>query len=335
MTCCPSPATGRRRTAARLEEARAKLLETQLAARLGLGEPVIAEIESAVAAEPYREQLWELLITALYRAGRQSDALAAYQRVRATLADELGLEPGPGLKELELRVLQQDPALRAARAGNLPSMQAELVGRDAEIARLAELVAGHRLVEVVGPGGIGKTAVAIATGGVLGGTVWLVRLEAAASTRDVVDAAVASVGVSGGESALLERLRSARAVLVLDNCEHVRDAAAALASVCWTRRPRLRILATSQVPLDVEGEVVHELSPLALDDAVELFTRRAARPGDDPTTLCRALDGLPLAIELAAARTKMLSVEEISRRLDDRFSVLSDPTSRKPERRHA
>jgi predicted ATPase/DNA-binding SARP family transcriptional activator len=318
-----------------LEEARAKLLETQLAARLRLGESVIAELEAAVAAEPYREGLWELLITALYRAGRQSDALAAYQRLRTALADELGLEPGPRLKELEVAVLNQDPALRAAPAGNLPALQADLVGRDEEIAQLAALVAGRRLVTVVGPGGIGKTAVAIATGRTVSGTVWLVRLEAATSPDEVVDAAIAALGVSGGEPALLERLRSAPALLLLDNCEHVRDAAATLAVRLLDAAPGLRILATSQVALDVDGETVHELAPLALDDAVELFARRAARPGDDSTALCRALDGLPLAIELAAARTRTLTVAEITRRLDDRFSVLSDPASRKPERRRA
>ena len=236
-----------------LEEARAKLLDTQLAARLRLGESVIAELEAAITADPYREGLWELLITALYRAGRQSDALAAYQRVRTTLADELGLEPGPRLKELELEVLEHDPALRAAPAGNLPSLQADLVGRDDEIAQLAELIGSHRLVEVVGPGGIGKTAVAIATGSTLSGTVWLVRLEAATTPDEVVDAAIAALSVSGGEPALLERLRSAPAVLVLDNCEHVRDAAAALAVRLLDAAPALRILATSQVPLDVDG----------------------------------------------------------------------------------
>ena len=128
--------------------------------------------------------------------------------------------------------------------------------------------------------------------------------------------------------------------MILDNCEHVLDAAAALAVRLLDAAPGLRILCTSQVPLDVDGEAVFELAPLALADAVELFTRRAAGPAcgraDDAVhDLCRSLDGLPLAIELAAARTKTLSIEEITRRLDDRFSVLSDPTSRRPERRRA
>lgn len=329
---------------ARLEEARVKLIETQFSARLQLGEAVIGELEAAVAAYPYQEGLWELLITALYRAGRQADALATYQRVRTRLADELGLEPGPPLKELERQILNHDPGLRVpdrpAQAGNLPSLSLELVGRDKEIAVLSELLDGNRLVEVVGPGGIGKTVVAIATGRALSavpGGVWLVRLEAAQTADDVLDTVIAALNVTGGQAALLERLRRVAAVVILDNCEHVIHATAPLAERLLDAAPGLRILCTSQVALDIDGEVVFELAPLALADAVELFTRRAARHGDprEVHDLCRSLDGLPLAIELAAARTRTLSVQEIARRLDDRLSVLSDPTSRKPERRRA
>ena len=248
-----------------------------------------------------------------------------------------------------------DRAARAledhARAGNLPSLSAELVGRETEIAAVSDLLAGHRLVEIVGPGGIGKTALAIATGrrladpdGAAPGGVWLARLETATTADDVLDTVIAALHVTGGEAALLERLKASAAVVILDNCEHVLDAAAALAVRLLDAAPPLRILCTSQVRLDVDGEAVFELAPLALPEAVELFTRRAAARHRDPPTaeaddavhdLCRSLDGLPLAIELAAARTKTLSIEEISRRLDDRFSVLSDPTSRKPERRRA
>jgi predicted ATPase/DNA-binding SARP family transcriptional activator len=319
-----------------LEEARASLLETLFAARLRLGEPVVvADLEGAVASAPYQEGLWALLITALYRADRQADALAAVRRVRVLLAEELGLDPGPRLQELERQVLQHDPALRAAAAGNLPSLQPELVGRAQDVATLAALLETERLVELVGPGGVGKTAVAVATGRTLPGSVWLARLEGATTADEVLDAVIAALNVTGGEPALLERLRGARTVLILDNCEHVLDAAAALAERLLDAVPALRILVTSQVALGVDGGTVHELAPLALADAVELFTRRAARAGDDPTELCRALDGLPLAIELAAARTRTLSVEEIARRLDDRFSVRSDPASRKPARRRA
>jgi predicted ATPase/DNA-binding SARP family transcriptional activator len=337
---------------ARLDEARTKLIETRFAARLRRGDvgDVIGELEAAVATDAYQEGLWELLIAALYRAGRQADALAAYQRVRTRLADELGLVPGPRLQQLEQQILNHDPAIRGpdrAAAGNLPSMSAGLVGRETEIAALSDRLHSTRLVEIVGPGGIGKTAIAIATGATLSGFpggVWLARLETAASADDVLDTLIAAMNVTGGEAALLERLKSAAAVVILDNCEHVVDAAAALAVRLLDAAPALRILCTSQVALDIDGEAVFELTPLSISDAVELFTRRAAaRRGDQSVSeaddavrdLCRSLDGLPLAIELAAARTRTLSIGEITRRLDDRFSVLSDPASRRPQRRRA
>ena len=349
---------------ARLEEARLKLLEIGFSARLRLGDVgnVIGELEAAVATYPFQESLWQLLITALYRAGRQADALAAYQRVRTQLADELGLDPGPQLQQLERSILTQDASLGLPVSavgppesdlprGNLPSLSADLVGRDAEVAALSDLLVTERLVEIVGPGGIGKTAVAIevgrrlieSTGSGTGG-VWLARLETAATADDVVDTVIAALNVAGGEPALYERLKSPAVLVILDNCEHVLDAAAALAVRLLDAAPALRILCTSQVPLDVEGETVFELAPLTPSDAVALFTRRATaqRLSHTSTTdvdavldLCRSLDGLPLAIELAAARTKTLSVEEISWRLEDRFSVLSDPTSRRPERRRS
>ena len=345
---------------ARLEEARMKLLEIQFEARLRLGDvaDVIGELEAAVATYPFQESLWELLITALYRAGRQADALATYQRVKQQLADELGLDPRPRLQELEQRILVQDPSLdvasrpparvQASRAtGNLPSLTAALVGRMTEVAAVSDLLADERLVEIVGPGGIGKTAVAIAVGRRLASStdgVWLARLETAATANDVVDVLVSAVGGPGGEEALVERFKAISAVVILDNCEHVLDAAAALAVRLLDAAPGLRVLCTSQVPLDIDGEVVFELAPLALADAVELFTRRAtaqrvmgtaSADSDSVLDLCRSLDGLPLAIELAAARTRTLSVAEITRRLEDRFLVLSDPTSRRPERRRS
>src|SRR3954469_17884193 len=322
---------------ARLEEARMQLMETRFAARLRLGEDVIGELDAAVATAPYREELWELLITALYRGGRQADALSAYRRVRTRLADELGLEPGTRLKEIEHQILTQDQVL-GVRAGNLPSLAAELVARDGEIAALRDLLARHRLVEVVGPGGIGKTALAIATGRTLVDVpVWLVRLEGAHIGDDVLDTVIAALEVVGAEAALQERLRRTEAVLILDNCEHVLDAAATLVERLLDAAQTLRVLCTSQIPLGLAEEAVFELAPLRLEDAAELFARRSARPSDpsEVRELCRSLDGLPLAIELAAARTRTLSVEEIARRLEDRFTVLSDPTSRKPERRRA
>jgi predicted ATPase/DNA-binding SARP family transcriptional activator len=347
---------------ARLDEARMQLLETSCSARLRLGDSgdVIGDLEVAVTSHPYQESLWVLLITALYQAGRQADALAAYQRIRLRLAEELGLDPGRQLQLLEQQILIHDATIEPVRpatiridslvAGNLPPISADLVGREAEIAALSELVANNRLVEVVGPGGIGKTAIAIATGrassvreGQGPGGVWLARLETAVTANDVIDTLIAAVNVSG-EAALYERLKGSVALVILDNCEHVVDAASELIVRLLDTAPGVRILCTSQVPLDIEGETLFELVPLALGDAAELFTRRARaqrknqRLADDQDAvieLCRSLDGLPLAIELAAARTKTLSIEEITRRLDDRFNVLNDPTSRRPERRRA
>ena len=201
-----------------------KLLEIQFTARLRLGDvgDVIGELEAAVATYPFQESLWELLITALYRAGRQADALATYQRVKNQLAEELGLDPRPQLQELEQRILVQDPSLHfasrvparvdaAPSAGNLPSMTGALVGRMKEVAAVSDLLAGERLVEIVGPGGIGKTAVAIAVGRRLASStdgVWLARLETAATADDVVDVLVSALGGPGGEEALLERFRA-------------------------------------------------------------------------------------------------------------------------------
>jgi predicted ATPase/DNA-binding SARP family transcriptional activator len=348
---------------ARLEEVRLGLIEDRLAARLDLGASpaVIGELEALVNVHPLREGLWALLMVALYRDGRQADALATYMRARTWLADELGLDPGLQLQQLQQQILSHDARLGVASStgrglgpdkpvGNLPSISVELVGREAELTALSDLLANNRLVEIVGPGGVGKTALAIATGrqlseseGVERADVWLARLETAVTADDVVDILVAALSV-GSEAALFERLKRSSALVILDNCEHVVDAAAALAVRLLDAAPALRVLCTSQVPLDVDGEVVFELAPLALSDAVALFTRRASaqrttrasgHSDDAVQELCRSLDGLPLVIELAAARTKTLSIEEITRRLDDRFLVLSDPTSRRPERRRA
>jgi predicted ATPase/DNA-binding SARP family transcriptional activator len=340
----------------RLEEARMRLLETWCSARLRLSDAaeVVGDLEVAVTTYPFQESLWALLITALYESGRQADALASYQRVRTLLADELGLDPGPRLHQLERQILTQDGSLAvrgpageaAAVIGNLPSMSSELVGREGLVAEVSNVLAASRLVEIVGPGGVGKTALAIATGRTLHlpGGVWLARLEMATTADEVVDTVIAAMNVTGGEAALLERLRRADTVVILDNCEHVIDAAAELAARLLDAAARLRILCTSQVPLGIDGETVVELEPLPLADAVDLFHRRAEaqrasrdlRDADDAILeLCRSLDGLPLAIELAAARTRTLSIEDITRRLDDRFALLRDPTSRKPERRRA
>ncbi|HEV7649818.1 MAG TPA: BTAD domain-containing putative transcriptional regulator [Actinophytocola sp.] len=338
----------------RLEEVRLRLAEDGLAARLALGAAgeIIGELESLVAVHPLRERLWALLITALYRTGRQSDALAAYRRVTRLLADELGIDPGPELAALERRVLAHDQALEAPAAppapaapapgrGNLPALSTPIVGRADDLAAVRANLAAHRLVTLVGTAGVGKTRLAIEAAREIGAPdgVWLVRLDSVRTAAEVPAALAAAVpGVDAADA--VAGLRGAGLLLVLDNCEHVAEAAAALAVRILDTAPSVRVLATSQRSLGVDGEVVHALATLPEADAVALFTRRAAerKPSFALTAaiapavaqLCRALDGLPLAIELAAARARILSVPEIAERLDDRFTLLADPVSDRP-----
>ncbi|MGD9526951.1 AfsR/SARP family transcriptional regulator [Pseudonocardia sp.] len=342
----------------RLEQARLQMVEDELAARLALGAAgeVTGELEALVAVHPLRERLWSMLVTALYRAGRQSDALAAHRRVTALLADELGVDPGPELAAVGRLVLVQDPALDPAPGrgpgdgapspsvpapapGNVPAPAAPLVGRTADLEALRATLDAHRLVTLVGPAGVGKTRLAIEAAqlGPAGDGAWLVRLEGVRTAAELPAALAEAVpGVRG-----VEDLRGAELLLVLDNCEHL-PAAAGLAAQVLDTAPRVRVLATSQRPLGLDTEHVQLLAPLPEPDAVALFAQHAARrrpsfaltarTAPAVASLCRALDGLPLAIELAAARTRILSVSEIAQRLDDRFTLLADPTSARPAR---
>lgn len=344
---------------ARFEETRWGLIENLMAARvdLGAGGELVAELEQLVEEQPLRERLWVSLITALYRAGRQADALEAYARVRRHLVDELGVDPGPDLRDLELRVLEQSPALDAgarptplSRPGNLPPPPSELVGRRADLVDLSAALGSSRLVTLVGPAGVGKTRLAIeaAASAVHPGGVWMVRLDAVGpggSGSDLVQVVAETLHVTGGAAALHERLSGAATLLFLDNCEHVVDAASDLVRGLLDAVPGLTVLATSQAPLGLEDEDLRSLAPLTQDESVELFAQRARRLRRDFVVdtgnatvvdeVCQALDGLPLAIELAAARVRSLPVHEIARRLDDRFALLRDPTSRVTERRRA
>lgn len=340
----------------RLEEVQLGLVEDAMVARveLGAGSEVVGELESLVEQHPLREGLWTSLITALYRAGRQAEALAAYGRVRRALVDELGIEPGPALRSLERLVLQQSPSLDVGSSpqaigvpGNLPVPAAPLVGRDEGLEGLVATMDEHRLVTVVGTAGVGKTRLATEAGRGLTapGGVWLVRLDAIDLTAALPQVVAETLHVSGGEHALRERLSGAGTVLLLDNCEHVVAPVGALVRSLLDAVPQLRVLATSQVPLGLEDEHVHPLEPLTQDQSVALFTRRAREMRrqlvlDTDTVaaveeVCRSLDGLPLAIELAASRVRSLSVRDIARRLDDRFVLLRDPTSQQQERRRA
>ncbi|WP_448640870.1 AfsR/SARP family transcriptional regulator [Geodermatophilus sp. URMC 63] len=340
----------------RLGETRLRLLEDEFAARLALGATgeLVGELESLVAVHPLRERLWALLITALYRAGRQADALAASRRVARVLADELGMDPGPELAALERRVLAHDPALSPGvtsepvgrRHGNIPVPAGPLVGRVDELAALLTALKGHRLVTVVGSAGVGKTRLALeaAGRGAAPHGAWLVRLEGVRTADELPDAiSDALPQVDGSRGDVATTLRGADMLLLLDNCEHLAEDVASLVAAVLQSAPRMRVLATSQRPLGLDAELVHPLDPLPEADAVALFAQRAterrasfALTGETAPAvaqLCRALDCLPLAIELAAARTRIMTVPEIARRLDDRFTLLADPTSTRPERR--
>jgi predicted ATPase len=301
---------------------------------------------------------------ALYRSGRQADALRAFQQARTVLAEELGLEPGIQLRRLEAAILDQDEQLELLRPAapataergaaaiptNLSPALASFVGRDADIAGIGELLERHRLVTLVGAGGCGKTRLAAELAarrlGDFPGGVWFAALDVLTSGDAVPGAVAEAVGLSAADTAgqpglgggdLGDRLRTVladrTALVVLDNCEHVIDDAARLAFDVLAAAPRLRLLATSREALRIPGEVVWRVPPLGIDDAVTLFTERAGAAlasfelGDDDRAVvadvCTRVDGMPLAIELAAARAGAFTVGQLAERLDDRFRLLT------------
>ncbi|MEU6783209.1 BTAD domain-containing putative transcriptional regulator [Nonomuraea angiospora] len=346
--------------AVRLDELRLSATEDRLELELGAGNDVLAELGPPAAAHPLRERLQGLLMRALYAAGRQADALDAYERTRRTLSEELGVDPSAELAELHLSILRHDPQRqdrRRTRRTNLRAQVTSFVGREQELARLAKALETGRLVTVVGPGGAGKTRlaaeVAERSADLAPDGVWLAELAPVTDPRDVANAVLRAIGgrdgarFEAGEGGAAERLAEVfaqqGALLVLDNCEHVVSAVAELVDRLLGACPDLRVLATSRESLNVAGESLYPIPPLgwpadATEDArgysaVRLFAERAVavRPGftlDETTTgavveICRRLDGMPLAIELAAARTRALSVEQIAAKLDDRFRLLS------------
>jgi predicted ATPase len=343
--------------ASRLEELRVEAIEERIEADLACGRhgELIAELEALVGEQPLRERLWAQLMRALYRSGRQADALAAYREARTLLAEGFGLEAGQELRELEQKILRQevDTAPLPTPPHNLPTQLTSFVGREREQEELARLLESAPLVTLTGIGGCGKTRLALETAGrtlprFQDGVV-LVEL-AGLSKPELVPHAVAAALKARERSerpvvdVLADKLRSQWLLLILDNCEHLLDACAALVRRLLSSCPHLRIVATSREPLSLNGEHVFRVPPLSLgDDAVRLFRERAAATGarldGSPevaatvAAICRELDGLPLALELAAARTHVLSLEEIAARLDDRFRFLRY-WRRSPEPRH-
>ncbi|MEV0234191.1 BTAD domain-containing putative transcriptional regulator [Nonomuraea sp. NPDC050786] len=358
----------------RLEEQRLSALEQHAEARLELGEHglLVGELGDLVARHPLRERLRAVHMRALYRAGRQSEALASYAELRERLADELGLDPGPELVALHQAILGQDPAL-SVPAGrpvtNLPASVSKLIGRDEALAEVCALVDEERLVTLTGSGGVGKTRLALEAANRLvdgfADGAWLVALdqasrspaEAVMAALDIREDATATASPGDADRALAERLaavlRARRMLLVLDNCEHVVEQVAELAETLLRACPELRILATSREPLAVAGEVLWSVPPLdvpgsadlsvmARSDAVRLFVTRAAASArgfaldagnaQAVAQLCRRLDGIPLALELAATRVRALGVHGVVARLDDRFRLLASGQRGAPAR---
>jgi predicted ATPase/DNA-binding SARP family transcriptional activator len=343
--------------AARLEELRLAAVEGRVEADIGLGRhaEVTGELESLIAEHPLRERLWRLLVLALYRDERQADALAAYRRARAVLTEELGLEPGEDLRALEQAVLRhQVPAPPPLPRHNLPAPLTSFLGREQDLATLDRLLKQARMVTLTGTGGAGKTRLALEAGARavqrFRDGVWLADLAGVSSEGLVAAQVMAALGVRQAREmpvleALRYRLRSAELLLLLDNCEHVLDPCAGLTGALLRSSPGLRVLATSREPLGVPGEVVYPVLPLTLpaesaDEreiagsvAVRLFLDRGSAARGGATTglapvavagrICRKLDGLPLAIELAAARLSTLSAVEIEANLADRFAFLA------------
>lgn len=362
----PDRAVAAARWEARRLDARRARIEAALAQ--GGAEGTLPELSGLCADHPLDEPLQALRIRALRDAGRTAQALAAYDEVRTLFADRLGSDPGPALRALHEELLHQDvPAPASApgpppeRRGNLRARLTSFVGRDADIAELLDDLTRARLVTLLGPGGAGKTRLSQEAAESTDPArwpdgVWLAELAPVDDPEAVPEAVLTALG--GRETVLrgagVEGLRAAergpgeplarltehcsgrRMLLLLDNCEHLIEAAAALADHLLVRCPGLTVLATSREPLGVPGEFVHPVDPLPDPMALRLLADRGAAAlsgfrvdADERTAaataeICRRLDGLPLAIELAAARLRMLTPRQIADRLDDRFRLLSN-----------
>jgi predicted ATPase/DNA-binding SARP family transcriptional activator len=346
----------------RLEGLRLTALEDRFDAEVGLGHgaELVTELADLVAAHPLRERLVAALMRALVVAGRGNEALLVYQHTRGALADALGVDPSPELSALHVALLRGDVGRREEkRKTNLRAELTSFVGKDADVAAVRELIDDHRLTTLIGPGGSGKTRLATETARTLLGDlpdgVWLVELAAIGADGDVAQSTLAGLGLRDAllgaapnadlTDRLIAAIREREALLILDNCEHVIESAAAFAHRVLGECQRLRILATSREPLGITGEALWLVEPLDVpkgdagpgeiesSPAVQLLRDRAGAVRKDLTInahtlstmvrICRALDGMPLAIELAAARLRTMSIDQLAGRLDDRFRLLT------------
>ena len=363
-----SDVPGLRARAARLEELRWTVTEDWLEGEIAAGAAgdLVPELTGLVAAHPLRERMRVALATALYRAGRRPEALRVCASGRRLLRDALGLDPGPALRAVEQAILREEPALSApARTGArrapapevvLPRFLTSYVGRRQEGAEVLERLGRTRLLTLTGPGGIGKTRLAVDAAAAVAGAydgVRFVDLQSLPPQGDVAGAVALAVGLVRREpapaAALTAFVAARRLLLVLDNCEHVVDTCAALVQELLSGLPALRVLATSREPLRIPGEVVWSVPPMGVEptgaledgDAVELLRARAeeARPGSTTAVapavlsdLCRQLEGLPLALELAAARIRVMEVGELVERLGRERSLTWAGSRSGPER---
>jgi predicted ATPase/DNA-binding SARP family transcriptional activator len=342
----------------RLGELRAAVLEERIEVEMLLGREaqVLGELERLVRDYPYRERLRGQLMLALYRTGRQAEALAAYRAARSALVDELGIEPSVELRQLHEAILAQDetllrtdPGQPAPPAGvttdvrapghlHLPAQVTPLIGRERELAELVTLADSARLITLTGTGGTGKTRLAMAFAAELADRypdgVWWVPLATVSEAR-LVPAAIAAV--LGDIMDLPMYLRGRSLLLVLDNFEQVIEAARAVAELL-SGAPGCGVIVTSRERLGVAAEQEYPVAPLSPHSAVELFTARARQvepgyePGAEIDAICERLDCLPLALELAATRVKLLSDEQLLTRLGQRLPLLAGGRRDLPER---
>jgi predicted ATPase/DNA-binding SARP family transcriptional activator len=357
----------------RIEELRVLALERRIDADLARGATaeLVSELEALAVAYPFHESFRRQLMLALYRSGRQADALEAYRRTRSELVDELGVEPSRALQELEAAMLRQDPSLdvrpraERARGTRLPTPARPLIGRELEVAAVTALIRTPdvRHVTLTGPGGTGKTRLALEAARELepdfAGSLYLVDLSPLRDPALVESTVAHAVGVNADADVdLAERIAATIAgdetLLVIDNFEHLLDAAPFVARLL-AQVPQLRVLATSREPLRIAAEHEYRVPALGLPppgakapedvsqaSAVALFVARAraaradfelsAENAEAVVDICHALDGLPLALELAAARVRLLSTPELRDRLENRLELLGDGPRDLPDR---